>query len=166
LHPAKDSEPIPANADELEKKMISAFTKASAAEPQKEIPVLFLGNHFINKAAKIGEERDAFNADVKKRTKPGVPVAKEDKDKQSKFDKTYGDALELAREPYEKAVVIMKNKASITNKEKVQYKNAVSYLSDIAAFKLSLAKANKSPDAAKWEAEQKKWDDLYDSIKL
>jgi len=166
LNPAKDSVSIPANKDELEKKMVAAFTKAAAAEPKNELPYLFMGGHFINKAAKLGEERDAFAADLKKRTKPGVPVSKEDKDKQNKFDKSYGDALELARDPYEKAAAIMKDKANITNKEKVQYKKAVSYLSDIAAFKLAVAKANKSPDAAKWEAEQKKWDDLYDSIKL
>lgn len=165
LNPRDETAMLPSNAAELEKKMVIAFTKAAAAKPGFENPFIYMGDHFINKAVKVDQERVAHAADMKARTKPGTPNSKEDIAKRDALDKKYGDALELAKDPYEKAVQIFGSKASLEQKEKQQYKKAVNYLADIASFKKIQAKNKKSPDAAKFEAEEKKWNDLWETIK-
>lgn len=165
LNPKDETvKPMP-NADELEKKMVAAFTKAAAAKADYENPYLYMGDHFINKAVKVDEERTAFAAEMKTRTKPGTPNSKEDIAKRDALDKKYGDALELARDPYEKVAAIFAARQTLSAREKQQYKKAVSYLADIYAFKKVMATRAKSPDAAKYEAEEKKWNAKWETIK-
>jgi hypothetical protein len=165
LNPKEDTDPLPANAADLEKKMIAAFTKAAASKPNYENPYLYMGDHFINKAVKVNEEREKHAADMKTRTKPGTMASKEDVAKRDALDKKYGEELVQAQEPYEKAAAIFAQKGTLEIRDKQQYKKAVSYLADIFAFKKIQAKNKKSPDAAKYEAEEKKWNDLWESIK-
>jgi tetratricopeptide (TPR) repeat protein len=167
LNPRKDDAVPPANAGDLEKKMIAAFTKAAELNPQSELPQLHLADHYINKSIRINDAREAHTADMKKRTKPGTAASKEDIQKRDALDEEYGNALDAARVPYEKAVEIYtKRVGSLTGPEKQQYKKAIGYLSDIYKYKKERAtKAKATADAAKFAAEQKKWDDLYDSIK-
>ena len=47
---------------------------------------------------------------------------------------------------------------------KQQYKKVSGYLGDIASYRKNKAKS-KPADAAKYAAEEKKWNDVYDSIK-
>lgn len=155
---------MPANADELEKRMVTGFKKSAEAKPESEIAYLFLGDHFINKAVKVNDAREAHAADMKKRTKPGTMASKEDVAKREALDKQYGETLEGAKEPYEKACAIFAVRTNIDNRSKQQYKKAASYLADIFAFKKVQAKG-KPADIAKYTAEEKKWIDLYDSIK-
>lgn len=154
----------PANAAELETKMVAAFNKAAAAKPGTENPYLYLGDHFINKAVKINDAREAHAKDMKTRTKPGTMASKEDIAKRDLLDKQYGDALEGAREPYEKAAAIFAAREKLELRDKQQYKKAVSYLADIAAFKKTQSKS-KPADFAKYEKDEKKWNDLYETIK-
>lgn len=165
LNPKDETAPMHSNAAELEKKMVTAFTRAAAAKPDYENPFIYMGDHFINKAVKVDQERVAHAADMKTRTKPGTPNSKEDIAKRDALDKKYGDALELAKDPYEKAAQIFGARTNLDQKEKQQYKKAVNYLADIASFKKIQAKNKKSPDAAKYEAEEKKWNDLWETIK-
>jgi hypothetical protein len=165
LNPKDENVPLPSNMEELEKKMVAAFKKSASLKKDYEIPWLYLGDHFINKAVAVDKERSAHAADMKTRTKPGTPNSKEDIAKRDALDKKYGDALEQAREPYEKAAALFGAKPSLELKDKQQYKKAVSYLADIAAFKKILATRLKSPDAAKYATEEKKWNDLWDTIK-
>lgn len=166
LNPKNETASLPANAAELEKKMVSAFQKSAVAKPNSELPFLYMGDHFINKAVAVDKERSAHAADMKTRTKPGTPNSKEDVAKRDALDKKYGDALELAREPYEKASAIFAAKTTMDLRDKQQYKKAVSYLADIAAFKKVMATRNKNTaDATKYAAEEKKWNDLWESIK-
>ncbi len=164
LNPRKDNAPLPANAAELEKIMVNAFTKAAALKPGDENPFLFLGDHFIGKAVKINDARTAHAADMKTRTKPGTMPSKEDVAKRDLLDKQYGDALEAARDPYEKAAAIFAGKQNLELRDKQQYKKVVNYLADIYAFKKSMAKGNPA-EQAKYAAEEKKWNERYDSIK-
>lgn len=164
LNPSKEGAPLPSNAAELEPKMVNAFTKAAAAKPGYEVPFLYIGDHFINKAVKINEARTAFATEMKARTKPGTMASKEDVAKRDQLDKQYGDALESAREPYEKAAEIFAGKQNMQLKDKQQYKKACNYLADIYSFKKIQAKS-KPADQAKYAAEEKKWNDRYDSIK-
>lgn len=132
LHPTEKKE-LPPNAADLEKKMIAAFNKATTANPANELPYLYLGDHFINKAV------------------------------EAKDDKTC-TAIEKAKEPYEKVAQIFAARTSLSQKDKIQYKKTASYLADIAACKKVMAKAG-TPDASKYAAEEKKWLDLYESIR-
>lgn len=165
LNPREDDQQIPGNAEVLEKTMIEAFKKSAAAKAGYEIPYLYTGDHFINKAVKVNEEREKHAADMKARTKPGTMASKEDIAKRDALDKKYSDELEKAREPYEKAAAIFATKGTLELRDKQQYKKAVSYLADIFANKKVQAKNKKSPDAAKYEAEEKKWNDLWETIK-
>ena len=168
LNSRDEDAPVHSNAEVLEKKMADAFAKASSLEPTNELPLIYTGDHFINKAVRANAEREAHAADMKKRTKPGTMASKEDVAKRDELDKKYGDALEAARQPYEKAAAIFaaKPKASDANqalRDKTQYKKIASYLADIYAFKKAMAKA--AADKTKYAAEEKKWNDLWDSIK-
>lgn len=165
LNPRDDNPPAPpANAAELENKMIAAFNKSAKAKPGSEIPFLYIGDHFINKASKVNGAREAHAKDMKARTKPGAMASKEDIAKRDALDKEYGETLEGAREPYEAAAAIFATKTDLHTRDKQQYKKAASYLADIYAFKKAMAKG-KPADQAKWAAEEKKWNDRYDSIK-
>jgi hypothetical protein len=159
----------PANASELEVKMVSAFNKAAAAKPELENSYIYIGDHFINKAVRINDEREAHAKEMKARTKPGAMASKEDIAKRDMLDKKYSEALDGAREPYEKAAALFAKKPVSTEKnqaqrDKQQYKKVTSYLADIYANKRINAKG-KPADIAKYTAEEKKWNALYDSIK-
>jgi hypothetical protein len=156
----------PANAAELEKTMLTAFQKAANAKPDVELAYLYMGDHAINKAAKIGEQRTAHTKDMQARTKPGTKSSAEDIKKRDDLDKFYSDALFAAKEPYEKAVSIYAGKAKLDGRDKQQYRKIAGYLGDIATNKKQNAtKAKAAADIAKYTAEEKKWNDLYDSIK-
>ena len=106
---------------------------------------------------------------MKTRTKPGAMASKEDIAKRDMLDKKYSETLDGAREPYEKVAAIFAGKPKSEDKnqamrDKQQYKKAVSYLADIYANKRINAKG-KPADIAKYTAEEKKWNDLYESIK-
>jgi hypothetical protein len=164
LHPKKDDSPLPANADQLEKEMIDAFRKSGDADPSSELAFLYLGQHFILKSGDISEKRDDFIREMGTKYKPGQQPSKADQDKLAQMDAEYGPYLENAREPFEKAAAVFAKKTDLRATDKAQYKKVVGYLADIAAFKKTQAKG-KPADQAKWAAEEKKWNDLYDTIK-
>ncbi|MBC7872914.1 MAG: hypothetical protein H7Y01_02900, partial [Ferruginibacter sp.] len=164
LNPKDETTALPANAAELEKKMVTAFTKAAAGKQGYEIPYLYMGDHFINKAVKVNKAREDHAAAMKTRTKPGTMASKEDIAKRDALDKEYGDELENARDPYEKAAAIFAAKTTIEPRDKPQYKKAASYLADIYSYKKIMAKG-KPADQAKFAAEEKKWNEKWDSIK-
>ena len=165
LNSRNENAPLPSNADELEKKMDAAFRKAAVAKPDFENPWLYLGDHYINKAVKVDDARTALAGEIKARTKPGTMASKDDVAKRDALDKKYGDALEMAREPYEKAAALFAAHPSLDMKQKQQYKKAASYLIDIYAYKKVTATKMKSPDAVKYATEEKKWNDRWESIK-
>jgi len=162
LNSRKEGAVQPANADELETKMISVFHKAAELKPS-ELPFLYIGDHFINKSIQVNDERTTHAADMKKRTKPGTASSKEDIAKRDALDVKYADALDMAREPYEKAAEFFAKKENLSNHDKQQYKKVAGYLGDIYIAKKNKAKG-KPADQAKFAAEEKKWNDLYDAI--
>ncbi|MBK5271531.1 MAG: hypothetical protein JJE22_11020 [Bacteroidia bacterium] len=164
LNPRDDDAIMPSNADELEKKMLTSFTKAAQVNPESELPLLHLGDHFINKSVTINDSFKVHTSEMRKRTKPGAQPSKEDAQKRDDLDKQYGNALEAARDPYEKSAAIFGKRDTLTLQDKQQYKKVTSYLSDIYNYKKNKAIA-KSPEALKYAAEEKKWNDMYDSIK-
>jgi hypothetical protein len=163
LHPKEGGTP-PANAAELEKTMINSLRRAGAAKPDDEIVWLVLGDHYIDKSEKLNDARAAHVEDMKKRTKPGTQPAKADIDKRDALDKQYGEAFDMAREPYEKAAAVLAAKPKLTGNQKEQYRKAAGYLGDIYNFKKTQAKGN-AADIAKYTAEAKKWNDLYETLR-
>ena len=167
LNSEKEGAVLPANAADLEKRMVSSFLKAASVRANYEIPFLYMGDHFINKAAKTNDARSTHAADMKARTKPGTMSSKEDIAKRDMLDKKYGDDLDQAREPYEKAGAILADRASkeggLELREKEQYKKVANYLSEIYGYKRVQAKS-KPAEQAKFTAEEKKWNEIYDSI--
>ena len=127
---------MPANADELEKKMVAAFNAAGDAKGDEVLPYLVIGDYFV--------------------------MLKSEKVK--KADKKYGEYMEAGRVPYEKAAAIFATKTNLKASDKQQYKKAAGFLEDIYNFKKEQAKG-KPADIAKYNAEAKKWGDLYLSIK-
>jgi hypothetical protein len=166
LYSDKEGAVKPANAAELEAKMVAAFRKASETEPDNVIPNLFLGDHFMNKSILLSEQKDKHAEEMKKRTKPGAQPSKDDVAKKAELAKQYDEAYYSAVEPYEKAGAIYAKKglANLSGSEKQQYKKAAGYLGDIYVYKTDMAKG-KPADAAKFTAEARKWNDLYAAIR-
>lgn len=164
LNSHKEGAVLPSNAAELETKMINAFMKAAALKPGDELMYIYIGDHFVNRSIKANDAREAHTADMKKRTKPGAAASKEDIAKRDALDAEYGAILDKAVEPYEKVAAIFAKKEHLTGQDKQQYKKVTGYLGDIYQNKKIRAKG-KPADQAKFEAEKKKWDDVYDSIK-
>jgi len=169
LNPRDEGVVLPENYNELEKKMIDAFSRSSKARPDYEIPLLYVGDHYINKASRVEEKRNKHAQDMKARTKPGTMASKEDVAKRDALDKEYGDTMEGAKEPYLAAAAIFADRATkgeLEIRDKQQYKKVTSYLSEIYGLKKVMAnKAKNLADKAKWEAEEKKWNERYESIK-
>jgi hypothetical protein len=169
LNPRDEGMVLPENYNELEKKMIDAFSRSSKARPDYEIPLLYVGDHYINKASRVEEKRNKHAQDMKARTKPGTMASKEDVAKRDALDKEYGDTMEGAKEPYLAAATIFAERATkgeLETRDKQQYKKVTSYLSEIYGLKKVMAnKAKNLADKAKWEAEEKKWNERYESIK-
>ncbi len=163
FNPLKDDVPEAFDTVAYELKMINAFNKAAAAQPDSIDAFLYLGDIYYSKSEKMKEMRAAHAADMKQRTKPGTMASKEDIAKRDLLDKQYGEALELERIPYEKGAAIFASKTSLSIREKAQYRNLAGKIADIYTYKKVQAKGK--PDAAKYEAEEKKWNEKYDSIK-
>ena len=169
LNPRDEGMVLPENYNELEKKMIDAFSRSSKARPDYEIPLLYVGDHYINKASRVEEKRNKHAQDMKARTKPGTMASKEDVAKRDALDKEYGETMEGAKDPYLAAAAIFAERATkgeLETRDKQQYKKVTSYLSEIYGLKKVMAnKAKNLADKAKWEAEEKKWNERYESIK-
>lgn len=160
----KERDMQPKDVTQLEARMIAAMNKTIAAKPDKEDTHIFMGNYYVGKKDAVGEARQAHADDMKARTKPGTMASKEDIAKRDKLDKDYADAMEAIRMPYENAARIFATKTTLEAKEKSQYKNIAGYLAEIYELKKKQAKG-KPADLAKYTEEEKKWNDVYESIK-
>ena len=164
LNSSRDGAVLPANAAELEARMIALFNKAASLNPGDIMPYLFLGEHLYIKAQQINEARAAHAKAMQARTKPGVKASPEDIAKRDQLDKQYLDAMIAARDPLEKAGEIFAAKKLADTREKQQYKKIANDLSEIFGYMKVMAKG-KPADQAKYAEQEKKWNDRYDGIK-
>ncbi len=165
LNSDKEGAVPPANAAELETKMLNALNKAISLKPDDETPYIYLGGHYLSKSKKVNEQRKKHAAEMKNKTKPGTKASPEDIKKRDALDQEYGKSLDEVIAPYEKAAAIFAGKLSTLNiRQKNQYKYIAGDLGEIYGYKKAQAKG-KPADLAKFTAEEKKWNDLYDSIK-
>lgn len=164
LYPSRASDTVKIDAVVMEPKMIAAFNKAAALRPDSIDAFLLLGDHYYKKSEAVKEMREAHVDDMKKRTKPGTASSKEDLAKRDLLDKQLLEAYDLERVPYERAAVLFAAKTTLTRVEKQQYKNLAGKIADIYTYKRIQAKG-KPADIAKFTAEEKKWNELYEAIK-
>ena len=153
----------PANAAELEAKMFTAFKKAAEASPDTTLAYLFLGDAYMNKSIRAGEAKDKFMAEMKTRVPAGKMPSKEDAAQRDALDKAYGEAMEGAIEPYKKAAALYEKRTNLSRAEKQQYKKVAGYLGDIYTYKVGKTKGK--PENAAFTTEERKWNDLYSTIK-
>jgi hypothetical protein len=155
----------PSNATELESAMLISLKKCTALKPQEVKNFLFLGSYYVGKKEAANEARVKFAEEVQKKTKPGTKASPADIAKRDQLDKEYYQSLEPILDPYLGAAAIYAAKSHLDAREKQQYKNIAGYLAEIYETKKKRAPKDKPAEIAKWTAEEKKWNDVYESIK-
>ena len=85
--------------------------------------------------------------------------------KRDALEAAYGAVLSPAKAPYETAARIFASTPGLDSAQTRQYQHVVGRLADIADFNVFLARSRKAPDLSGLQAEQKKWSDLYESLK-
>ncbi len=124
----------------------------------------YLGNVYVLKKDQANEARVKFAEELQKRTKPGTKASPADIAKREQLDKEYQEAMERIIEPYTEAAKLYAGMSGLSARDKQQYKNVAGYLMEVYEYKQKRA-AKDPAQAAKWGAEAKKWNDVYESIK-
>jgi hypothetical protein len=155
----------PSNATELENVMLASMKKCSVIKPQEVKNFLFLGAYYVGRKEAANEARIKFADELQRKTKPGTKALPADIAKRDQLDKDYYQSVEPILDPYLSAAAIYSGKSQLDAREKQQYKNIAGYLAEIYETKKKRAPKDKPAEIAKWTAEEKKWNDVYESIK-
>ena len=126
---------------------------------------MYLGSYYVIKKEEANQARVKFAEELQKKTKPGTKALPADIAKRDQLDKDYYQSLEPILDPYLSAAAIYSGKSQLDAREKQQYKNIAGYLAEIYETKKKRAPKDKPAEIAKWTAEEKKWNDVYESIK-
>jgi hypothetical protein len=154
----------PAMMNQWETDMIASLKKCAQIKPEDVKNPLFLGSYYVIKKEEANQARVKFAEELQKKTKPGTKALPADIAKRDQLDKDYQQSLEMILEPYLQAAKIYAAKEQLDSREKQQYKNIAGYLAEI--YESKKKRAAKDPAAAaKWAAEEKKWNDVYEMIK-
>jgi len=150
--------------NQWETDMIASLKKCAQLKPEDVKNPLFLGSYYVIKKEEANQARVKFAEELQKKTKPGTKALPADIAKRDQLDKDYQQSLEMILEPYLQAAKIYAAKEQLDSREKQQYKNIAGYLAEI--YESKKKRAAKDPAAAaKWAAEEKKWNDVYEMIK-
>jgi len=163
LDSRKEGSVPPANAAELEPKMVAALLKGAETKPESASQsYIYLGDHYMNKSDKEQEAVTALKTEIKTKAKPGAKTSPADQQRineaQKKYDATY-DQVALY---YGKVADIFGKKATLDKTEKRQYKIVVGNLAQYYSYKREGAKG---AELTKYIAEEKKWNDLDSTLK-
>ncbi|WP_300599786.1 hypothetical protein [Niabella sp.] len=159
LDQAKEGEEKPANAAELETKMLNALKKAESLNPGEMQPVLLQGDHFMIKAS--AKEEEMRNAEKEVDNK-GAKATAADKQKFADAKKAYVAEYALAAEKFEKAADALGKVQQLDNQQKRQYRVIAGYLAQYYFF---IGQDATGANKAKYNALEKKYDTLYKSMK-
>jgi len=175
LYPKDEADAPKGDISAFEDKLVAAYTKASEVKPEKAgLAYTNIGNHYINKSVAINKQIVAVSDGMKalaKNAKPDKtgkmpPASKDSLAKRDKLFKDYDASADQAIVYYEKAANAFAKQGTLEQIEKQSYKNSVSYLIDLYAEKKTNAQRLKqTADATKYEAQEKKWNGIYSSIK-
>jgi tetratricopeptide (TPR) repeat protein len=178
LNPKETDAVLPANSEELEKEMVTAFEKAAAIQPESPLAFMNLANHFMNKSIrtqnaladhqKMMRDKQKANTPEPVKGKPApkpAPPEPADVEKRKELQAKYEMELAASGKYYESSVNIYSKDTELTNMEKQNYRNAVSYLIDInKELKNAAIRDKKAADEAKFTAAEKKYMDLYAAL--
>jgi len=159
LDSRKEGAVPPANAQELETKMLAALSKASSVKPDEMQPYLLLGDHYLLKSGKL---RDAMTEAETNITKKGAKATADDKAKLAEAKKVYGSAYDQARINYEKAAELYAKIPELNANQKRSYRAIAGNLAEYYSYKIEDAKG---ADRDKFAALEKKWDDLFGKLR-
>ncbi|SDD69954.1 hypothetical protein [Niabella drilacis] len=159
LNRAKDGEEKPANAVELETKMLGALKKAESLNAAELQPVLLLGDHFMAKAS-IKEE-EMRNAEKEVDAK-GTKATAADKQKSADAKKAYIAEYALAVENFEKAADALGKLPQLDNVQKRQYRVIAG---NLAQYYFFIGQDATGANKTKYNGLEKKYDTLYKSMK-
>ncbi len=172
LYPRDTAKTPKVDVSTWETKMKAAFEKAAELKPEKGMPYAVIANSYAKKADALNNKITGVSDEIKnfnKGAKPDKlgkfpPVPKELTTKREALYKDYYATLDQATPYFEKAADRFAKTTALEPIEKQFYKNAASNLIDIYTMKKTNAKG-KPADIAKFTADQKKWEGVYDSIK-
>ena len=150
----------PANAEELEKKMLAALNKAGSLKPDETQPFLLLGDHYLIKSEKLRDEMVTAETEV---TKKGSKATAADKQKFADVRAAYNSVYDLARDNYEKAAVIFSKISELDAQQKRTYRLIAGNLTEYYSYKIEDSKS--TADRDKYAALEKKWDTLFSKLR-
>ena len=159
LNSRKEGAVLPANYDELETKMLKALNKASAISPSELQPMLLLGDHYITKSERIGDEMRPIETDLIKKGAKGTAA---DKQRLADIKSKYDIAYDLAKDNLLKVADVFAKKGELDNIQKRQYRIIVGNLAQYYSYKRESAKG---AELNKVIAEETKYNNLYDQLK-
>lgn len=166
----KEGDDKPANVAELEPKMVEYLSRAGEANPNDGRPYFLLGNHFINKGVRVNEEIRKVTDEIRKanaNAKPDKtgklpPPPKELTDKRDQLRKAYDAEMEKALPFLLKGAEAYGRTEGLKGMDLQNYKRLADQLILIYGDKKTGTKV--PAEKAKWEAEEKKWSDVYNKI--
>jgi hypothetical protein len=175
LNPRENDAKLPENSEEMEKEMVAAFEKVASLQPESPLAFLNLANHFNNKSIRtqnVLADHQKMMRDKQKANTPepvkGKPAPKPpapdpaDVEKRKELQTKYESEITSAGGYYEAAVGILSKDTDLTNMEKQNYRNAVSYLIDInKELKNAAIRDKRAADETKYAAAEKKYMELY-----
>ncbi len=150
----------PANAEELEKKMLASLNKAASLKPEETQPFLLLGDHYLIKSEKLRDDMITAETEV---TRKANKATAEDKQKFADAKKAYNAVYELARENYEKAANLYSKLTTLDAPQKRIYRAIAGNLTEYYSYKIEDSKS--AADRDKYAALEKKWDALFTKLK-
>ncbi|MBZ4191162.1 hypothetical protein K7B07_19765 [Niabella sp. 3A5MI-3] len=159
LNRPKEGEAQPANAAELETKMLNALKKAGSINPNELQPTLLMGDHFMSKASLL--EEGMRNAE-KEMDNKGAKATAADKQKYADAKKAYVAEYALAAENFEKAADMLGKVGQLDNVQKRQYR-VIS--GNLAQYYFFVGQDATGANKTKYSALEKKYDTLYKSLK-
>ena len=159
LDQAKEGEEKPANAAELETKMLNALKKAESSNPNELQPVLLQGDHYMIKAS--AKEEAMRNAE-KEMDNKGAKATAADKQKFSDAKKAYVAEYAQAAEKFEKAAEVLGKVQQLDNVQKRQYRVIAG---NLAQYYFFIGQDATGANKAKYSALEKKYDTIFKSMK-
>ncbi len=166
----KDASKLP-GYDDTEAKMVAALKAAGEANANDGKAWYYLGNHYINKGVKINDQLDEvaekireFNRGQKADPKTGkMPAPPQELiDSRNQLRAAYDVEIENALPFLVNAAEGYAKHGSLTGIELQNYKRVVDQLIIIYGDKRTAAKA--AADKAKFDAQEKKWKDVYSKL--
>lgn len=159
LNSRKEGAVLPANFDELESKMLGALNKAKELSPNELQPLLLLGDHYITKAERIGDEMRPIETEL---IKKGAKATAADKQKLADIKAKYDATYDMAKDNFQIIATKFAAMGNLDAVQKRQYRIIVGNLAQYYSYKRESAKG---AELNKIIAEETKYNNLYDQLR-